>query len=252
MVKRDQLLVFGGGKFGVKILENFQASHQVIVVDETSNCQASKEIQDHFQANKLHDIFKRIHTSPEPIFIEGNIETVISLWQKIQPAYLIPVVPIHVMHFFLKKYLKQYVKEIDINEAQVPPILSKPKELYIFQADPSNVYLSYADKDQICPDNCMGPADYCPFHKKPKPITVTDFCKESFPSSFHFNFESAQLAPGIGGLPNQLIFTQTERLMESCSTLHEATELTLLISTTCNCHGVISAFSVKKRSAPST
>ena len=133
-----------------------------------------------------------------------------------------------------------------IEEANSDLILS-------YNLDQGLVYLSYCKIDEICPDNCVGPENYCPNFKREKPITITKYFQNYYQLTNHFRFledksltviivgESYQLMGGLGGLKGEEIYNSLKKLEKLLDTSTNR-NYKLIIATTCNCHGVINFY----------
>ncbi|MHA1674880.1 MAG: hypothetical protein ACTSYI_14790 [Promethearchaeota archaeon] len=249
MDPKELWLIFGGGKFGAKILKTFQSTTQIIIVDQDPQCEAAHQLSKDqiypvsLDAENIVRIIKKTQTS---LFFVGELPLVFSLWKALNPIYLIPMVPLHVMKEFGQIMIREQYHEISVSPGIIPTLNDHPTELNIMSPDYHTTYLSYAKFDEICPDNCLGKPGYCHYHKRNKPITVTDFVKENLRSQNHFNFESIQLAAGIGGIPKEQIDHFLSQIKDRLGDFNNYNSMTMLISTTCNCHGVISAIQLDK------
>ena len=143
--------------------------------------------------------------------------------------------------------IREQYSEISVRSGIISALNDHPTELNIMSPNDHTKYLSYAKFDETCPDNCLGKSGYCHYHRRNKPITVTDFVKENIRLQNHFNFESIQLAAGIGGIHKEQIQHFLSQLKGLIVNPTNCTSKTILISTTCNCHGVISAIKLDKK-----
>ena len=115
------------------------------------------------------------------------------------------------------------------------------------------VYLSHARIDEICPDNCAGPLNYCPNFKRDKEITITQYLKNLYDSTeiikienndtvnITIIIESQQLKAGLGGLKGRDINLILKELKNNIE-LFKTQKCNAIIATTCNCHGVINFY----------
>ncbi len=244
MDTKELWLVFGGGKFGAKILKTFQSTAQIIIIDQDPQCEAAHQLskgQINPSNQDTESILKLIKSTQKSLFFVGGLPLVVSLWKALHPIYLIPMVPLHVMKEFGQIMIHEQYPEISVRSGIISAFIDHPTELNIMSPDDHTKYLSYAKFDETCPDNCLGKPGYCHYHKRNKPITVTEFVRENLRSQNHFNFESIQLAAGIGGIPKEQIHHFLSHLKVLLGNFTNYDSRTILISTTCNCHGVISA-----------
>jgi len=110
------------------------------------------------------------------------------------------------------------------------------------------ILLSWANNDEICPPTCHAPLDYCPHHNRDKPQTITEISQAiNIPDLGNFTIESHQVQPGLGiidGLELKRIIVDCFR--EIFKKIESNLDSMFFLSTTCNCHGVLNVFSVKK------
>ncbi len=249
------LLVYGGGKFGTIVFQKFHSTHRLLIIDNDRECAAAQLPIPKIIEKNLKVQTAQIMQTKDSCFILGDIETVVYLLDKISIDFLIPVAPIHIMKEILVSHFIQQFPSLLISEDVELALPSDliPPELQIFSNSPQTLYLSYAKWEERCPDNCPGPTGYCRIHKRLKPISVTDLCNTAWPGPFTFIFESWQLSPGIGGIPissiqkhfNRLKHAGTE-IINSFSELNVSNR-TIIIGTTCNCHGVVSAIKISNK-----
>ena len=150
--------------------------------------------------------------------------------------YIIPSVPFHLAFEFILSQFKPWGGK----RIKVPflpglpnPIIGKTGDLYTSLAD------------FLCPEDCSEPAQYCTITKqrRSKPLyRILEDVKENFGSNV---IRSRQLAPGVGGYSLETLLDLFEKIKKRM-----APHRTILISTSCRCHGVTSAlsFSPSKKS----
>jgi len=156
------------------------------------------------------------------------------------PNYIVPTAPIHVILEVIKVFINQEFPNISLSPIKTLSSFQKPDEMFIFSFDKSEIYLSYASWDEKCPDNCPSPLDYCPFHKRKKPITISEFLEQQLVKNKYFGFKSTQIGPGYGGIEGKLIKNQLEKLFNFIERNSNDFPVEILVGTTCNCHGVLS------------
>jgi len=217
------------------------------IIDNDANCLLAKE----YPKMKIEEAHKIILLDSSQIqseqeqknvyFIEGDIKTVYELLKLKTPNYLIPTAPIHVIFEIIKVFINSNFPNINLTPIKPRSSFKKPEEMFVFSFDNPEIYLSYAGWDEKCPDNCPSPLDYCPFHKRSKPITVSDFLEQQLAKSNYFGFKSTQIGPGYGGIEGNLIKMQLDKLSNFIKRNLNNDPMEILIGTTCNCHGVLSA-----------
>ena len=121
-----------------------------------------------------------------------------------------------------------------------------PENLNVVNQNFKSFYYSYATFDEVCPEDCPGPVGYCPNFLRKKPITVSDFVKTLFSfSTSEYQpvfFESTQIIPGLGGIESCNLKDGLEKIMQTLQNPKLVKKI--IISTTCNCHGVSSVYTL--------
>ncbi len=250
-------IIYGGGAFGVSAMKALHPKYHLIVIDTDPNC----EIGQKFPHSTLSEIFSRLSemVMEEPTseddslppansvyFMVGGIQELETILRVYLPKYFIPVAPIHVMKELFKSIMKK--THPNCNFSPVKPRIEQelPENLNDFSYSDS-LYLSYAKWDEICPDNCPAPLDYCPFHKKVKPIPVSKFIQLEFSESLSILYESLQLSAGLGGIEGSIIFAPYGVIEQAIQKLQDHDSIILTIATGCRCHGVIDGLKIEKR-----
>ncbi|MBD3215406.1 MAG: hypothetical protein GF311_22545 [Candidatus Lokiarchaeota archaeon] len=247
------LLIAGGGKFGQKAVEYAQKlNYKTLLIDKNPDCFASTRIQTTF--NKVDTLLRDFenYTTGDMIFLNDNVSTINKLLLNIQFEYIIPVVPIHLTAVIIKKYFNSLDIKVHPNPKCVEKYTSKinPELLLDSVKDSATIYLSYAKRDEICPENCSGPPNFCPNFDREKPITITNYLTKLFnvPEQIRFSkdekkvyflIKSYQLKAGLGGLKGEDI-TKVFKVINDNSAYFKKDYYDIIISTSCNCHGVIS------------
>jgi len=243
----DYNIIFGGGKFGAHFIKTMEDPILSFIIDNDENCLLANE----YPKMKIEEAHKIIllgtikiqseHGQNKVFFIEGNIKTVYELLKIKTPNYLVPTAPIHVIFEIIKIFISNNFPNINLIPIKPRSSFKKPEEMFIFSFDNSEIYLSYAGWDELCPDNCPSPLDYCPFHKRKKPITISDFLEQQLAKNNYFGFKSTQIGPGYGGIEGKLIKNQLDKLSNFIEHNSNNLPMEILIGTSCNCHGVLSA-----------
>ncbi len=242
----DYNIIFGGGKFGSQFIESMEDPILSFIIDNDTNCLLAKK----YPKMKIEDAHKTIsksnienqskHEQNKIFFIEGNLTTVYDFFKMKTPNYLVPTAPIHVIFELIKVFINKKFPNINLTQIKPNSSFQKPDEMFLFSFDNPEVYLSYAGWDEKCPDNCPSPLEYCPFHKRKKPITVSDFLEQQLEKNYYFGFKSTQIGPGYGGIEGKLIKKQLDKLSNFIKQNSNKFPIEILVGTTCNCHGVLS------------
>ncbi len=243
----DYNIIFGGGKFGAQFIKTMEDPILSFIIDNDANCLLANEypkmkIEEAHKIILLNNIeIKSEHGQNKVFFIEGNIKTVYELLKIKTPNYLVPTAPIHVIFEIINIFIINNFPNINLTPVKPRSSFKRPEEMFIFSFDNPEIYLSYAGWDEICPDNCPSPLDYCPFHKRKKPITISDFLEQQLAKNNYFGFKSTQIGPGYGGIEGKLIKNQLDKLSNFIEHNSNNLPMEILIGTSCNCHGVLSA-----------
>lgn len=252
------LLIAGGGKFGKRAI-NFakKLNYNTILIDKDPNCYASSLISKKY--NDLDSLLRDFHNenSTEIIFLNEDIGIIYDLLLNIKFEYIIPVVPIHLTALIIKLCFNSFNCSLTPNSSIIESYKKRIKpELYLHDNMESGVvYLSYAKKDEICPEDCPGPPNFCPTFEREKPITVINYVKELFnvknnitisinENTAKFLIESYQLMAGLGGVKGNDIYELITSIQEK-EEYFQSKLFDIVVATSCNCHGVISFFENK-------
>ena len=251
------LLIAGGGKFGKKEMEFAKdREYHTIIIDNNPKCLASKYVHGTF--NKFEDLLKVYHNSAEPklFLLLNNISVInkILLETEIQFEYVIPVVPIHLTALIIKRVLKEDTYELIPDEDLCSKSVHDLENNIMLNhnCEKGVVYLSYAKRDETCPDDCPGPKKYCPNFDREKPITITKYVRKFYNVSNTFNLlkqegrlviniHSFQLKPGLGGIKGDDLYMILSKLSKNLENIRKS-RIKFIIATTCNCHGVLNYF----------
>lgn len=250
------LIIGGGGKFGKKALGFAKKNdYKTILIDKDPNCFTAKYANVNFK--KVDDLILEMkNVKPGDIyFLNQDISTIYELINKINPEYVVPVVPIHLLFLIINSFLTSNNIKMIPNENLTKTFINKANpELILNRVDKKGIiFLSYAKIEEICPDNCSGPPDYCPNFKRDKPIPITKYIKNFYHVengikiqnnkiySFIIILESYQLMPGLGGLKGKEINSVLEELTKKLDILSNK-KFNLIVGTTCNCHGVVNYY----------
>ncbi len=258
-MRKTNLLVVGGGKFGLRAIKFAKKrSYNTILIDKNPNCLAGNFIETKFREfYALLDYFNK-HQNREIVFFESDISIINKILYEIEFSWIIPVVPIHLIALIVKNFMisNNIQLLLDNITSKVYSEKIKPDILLTSPVQEGILYLSYAKEDEVCPEDCPGPPDYCPSFKREKPITITEYLKKVFDISDSFNLlknkkkliillHSYQLMPGLGGLKGQEIYSIYNQLENNLIFLKN-NQFNLIVATTCNCHGVINFYKSRK------
>jgi hypothetical protein len=251
------LIIAGGGKFGKKALDyGIENKYKIILIDNDPNCFCSEFSTQNF--DKIDSFYLEIEKiEPGQVFLLiHDISIIYELIVKFPPEYIIPVIPIHLSALIIKDFLyeKTNFKFKSDENSTIEFVNNVNKNILLtYNKEQGVAYFSYAKIEEICPDNCFGPENYCPNFNREKPITITQYVKNYFNLKNGFKieiddfysiilvYESTQLMPGLGGLSGE-DFIKSFKLLEKNLDNISKQNFSLIIATTCNCHGVINFY----------
>ena len=245
-------IIFGGGKFGEKFIKNTKDPILSLIIDTDPSCLLAKQypkidIDEFIKMITLNNSFHCSDYGKDNIFFYvGDIRTAYKLISTKIPKFLVPTAPIHIIFEVIRIFIKEKFPDLKIKQFKPKFSFQKPDEMFIFSFDKYEIYFSYADWDEICPDNCPSPLGYCPFHKRNKPITISDFLEQQLSKSNYFGFKSTQIGAGYGGIDGNLIKNQLDNLFNFIKQNSNHFQIEILIGTSCNCHGVLSGLKIIK------
>ncbi len=251
------LIIAGGGKFGKKALDfGIKNGYKIIIIDNNPKCFCSDYATRKFEkVDNFYSKMEKIETG-EVFLLIHDISIINELLVKVKPEYVIPVIPIHLSALIIEIFLRE---EANINlksdeDLTIKFANSVSEELLLTHSLEQGVaYLSHAKIDEVCPDNCFGPENYCPNFNREKSLTITRYLKNYYKVYNNFIIleenipriiiiiESHQLSPGLGGLKVEDINHILKNLEEKLDIISNE-EFNLIIATTCNCHGVVNFF----------
>lgn len=262
-------LVLGGGKIGSDFARYAKEKSfpfvVIIDVDESAKATNSSVSVDR---EELFSLIKDFHKS-KPIshsvyFHCMDVRNVPDILKIGIPEFIIPAVPTHAVvnmaiDMFGSVSSGNLISAVQIDEndekmiAYFNDILSLlPENIVVFSSLKDGVVMfSYAKMGEICPDNCMGPAEYCYNFKREKPETITAYARKLLPSYRGWVFESCQMKPGIGGIRGIDFKEHMLSLMEHVKSVNEKRDScsiedrVFFIATTCNCHGILNLLEVR-------
>ena len=214
----NHIWIIGAGKFGLKAVDALIRHFlevRLTLVDEKLDKSESTD-------------FSGVHE----LVLDDGIGFIFEQLNRSElPDWIVPAIPVHVAYEWVVRSLKN---SYPIKQIKVPKTVVELLPNPIFGSNGS-VYTSNADF--MCPDDCMEPEGICTCTGKPRPRILHEFLSEINLCQFRsFVVQSRQLAPGVGG------FTPKE-LFETLSQIRSS-EIPVLLSTACKCHGVMNAFEV--------
>jgi hypothetical protein len=247
------LLVIGGGKFGHKAVQyGLNNNYKVLFIDSDPACMASRLATKTYL--RLPDFLENITEMKEhdAWLLLGGMEVVYEVLLRISPNYIIPVVPIHVLSELFQllmneRFSRKLEPEQDYAQRFVQTI---NQEIMLYHdTDHAIVYLSHAKSDEICPDNCFGPENYCPTFHREKLFSISSYLKDYFECKNSYTIrdekretlillESYQITGGIGGLKGEEVKHIISSIRKDASNFVK-NNFRIIIATSCNCHGVI-------------
>jgi hypothetical protein len=216
----ESVWILGAGKFGQKAVEAVRRKDpktEVTVIEKNANvCRQTA------------------HSSYEIICMDGVEFLTKNLKDPDTPDWIIPVVPIHVAFEWIKAKISA---DHQIKKLTVPEQLaaSLPNT---WKGENDRLYISNADF--VCPEDCPQPEELCTFTGEPRPCKLY----QKLESLQHADFQSIvirswQLSPGVGGYRPIDMFNALNKVLLS--------KKSILLSTACDCHGVMDAFKILRQ-----
>lgn len=215
-----RILILGAGSFGMRALK------QLGVLESTSALTIVEKRRYICMSLNLQDI--------DSVCGDGIEYLIEYLKSPDDYDWIVPAIPVHVAFEWVKRKLP---------ETKTVKMLSVPENIRqrlpnLMYADDRGVYMSNADF--LCPVNCSEPDDACSYTGKPRPrILFRELASIRLKGFRSIVVQSKQLAPGIGGYQSQALFRALRLTRES--------NVPVLLSTACKCHGVMHAFKVTSR-----
>ncbi|MFO8019645.1 MAG: hypothetical protein R6U96_13545 [Promethearchaeia archaeon] len=252
---QNTIFIVGGGKFGKKAVQFAkQENYNIIIIDKDPNCYAVQFAE--LIIKDIHGLEQNIPKLEKGkiLFFQGNVTENMAILNSLNPEYIIPVAPVHFLAELILDYLARESIDVNSDGKRVTQIIQDIKPDILLDSVDSKgvVYLSYAKKDEVCPDNCSAPPDYCPHLKREKPNTITNYLLKFFNAQKGFDLqkqkreikiivESTQLRGGLGGIPGSVVQSILTKLEQNFRWMKQK-NFKLLIATSCNCHGVINFY----------
>ncbi|MDG6242806.1 MAG: hypothetical protein QCH31_00230 [Methanolobus sp.] len=261
-------LVLGGGKIGTDFARYAKERSfpfvVIIDIDEKAEASGISAVVGRERLLGLISDYRESGYSPEEVYFHCmDVRDITEILDAGIPEFIIPAVPTHaVVNMAIDMLdtiaskpliLSSHIDEQDAGlNTYFSTILSGiPRDLVVFSsASDGVIMLSYARKGEICPDNCMGPENYCYSFKREKPETITADVRKLLFSHRGFVFESCQMKPGIGGIKGEDFKEHMLSIMGYVKAVnekrdkHSAEDRFFFIATTCNCHGIMNLLEV--------
>lgn len=213
---RKMDIIIGGGKYGCYAIEYLRRKKgSFVVVDTDTNCLAAKK----FRLKPSECI-----SAEGEFFIHGGLQKALELVEELNPEYVFPTAPVHIAADLveIKFKLKPW------NEA-INAILPKLPEVVVLHTGGGKLIVSF-NRDHNCVDKCTMP-EVCPSSQIKKPCTMTDLIRFASPEAFILI--SYSMAPGMGALKGSELVALFNWVK---------TRKSFIVATTCDCHGVVSAY----------
>ena len=207
--QRD-ILVIGGGRFGRLALERLSGRVATVVEPEPDSglrALAAQQGVELVQADGA-DFLAPVLVGDEP------------------PQWVVPALPIHLLHkWLLHELTPQGAHAVEVPAVVLPAVAS------VFKGEGGQFYLSLADF--LCPDDCPEPPKLCTMTGKPRGEPLYERLNKMNPSAWNVAvLRSRQLAPGVGGcIPSEMLDIK-RRIQELGGAW--------LVATSCRCHAVVS------------
>lgn len=148
------------------------------------------------------------------------------------PEWIIPVIPVHIVHAWIRLRLLPDISLVPVN---IPEYVleSLPN---VFSGNTGQIFVSNASF--LCPENCSEPRDLCAHTRMPRKQSLYQAIADLSCNGFlNIVLQSEQLAPGIGGIRPVALFNALVAVRQFPESI--------LLSTACRCHGVVQAFRKK-------
>jgi len=216
------ILVMGAGRFGQKAIRHFQThvpNACLTVVDRDGDRLSP------FGGTSIHRVCSDAVAYLNQVLPDLDISN----------DWIIPAVPIHLAFEWM---LQEVGKEYRIVPIAFPEdILQElPNRFY---GPFGTVYTSIADFR--CPDGCPAPESHCTYTGLPRPLTMDRYLQTIGGRSYRsIVVQSVQIGPGVGGYHPQALLSARDGILE-------AVPRSVLLTTACRCHAVVSALWIARQ-----
>ena len=210
----EEIWIIGLGQFGSiafqRLSETAPKRHFVLV----------DPVEENLQRHKGPNTTLRI--SDGLVFLDGHLK------KGRRPDWIIPALPVHLAAEWIMLHLgADRLKRISL-PSLIDSLVPNP-----IRGSDGNLHVSHADFR--CPDDCDEPQEVCTITRKKRNQNMFELLGELDIKPFKaLNIQSCQLGPGIGGYRPGQLFELMENVNQS--------QGSILVSTACRCHGVITGF----------
>ncbi len=147
---------------------------------------------------------------------------------------VIPAIPLHLTFEWLKGLLED---KRTVHQAPVPEKIRSILP-HTWQGSEGSLLVSYADFR--CPDDCPEPEEYCTVTGKRRGPPLYDLLGGLAVAGYRVHVtQSRQIAPGMGGY-------RVRDMARFFSEVKKSGNGRWLLGTACKCHGIITAFEIRK------
>jgi len=210
-----RIWVIGGGRFGRKAVSRFLQEGNRIDITVVE------------QDQQLCSWFKLL---PVSCFQQDGVQFLTErLRQGIFPDWIIPMVPIHLAFEWIKQMLFRELELVSLTASE-NIVKQFPNTI---KGDKGRFFTSLADF--LCPEDCPALDHICTVRKKARPYLLYQKIETEKIDGFStIVIQSQQILPGIGGYRPEDLYHALDFVKTS--------EGPILLSTACNCHGVVDLF----------
>jgi hypothetical protein len=213
-------IIIGGGRYGSDAVEFLRKKDRdFVLVDTNPECLAAKRC-----GLKLSEKVKKTGEC----FIRGDLATSLQLITELKPEYVFPTAPIHIV-----AELAKIKFDLEPWEEAINQILPRLPQSVVLNVGRGNLVVSY-NRDKDCQQKCGAP-EVCPVTKIRKPCTMDRLMRFACPEGFHLI--SYLMSPGMGALKGN-------EILEFFDSAEKKDQF--VVATTCDCHGVFTAFKKAK------
>ena len=210
----NRYLVVGCGHFGRLAVEKLlrkDPSSKIRVVDRNRKA------------------LEKISTLPVESHIGEGVSFLHRFLSEDREAYIVPAVPFHLVFEFILSRLHG----AGWKRCKVPPLSGLPP---LMTGKTGDLYVSIANF--TCPEDCPEPSRYCTVTGKRRSKPLYQLLRDLRGSFQSKVIRSEQLGLGVGGFKAKRVWDLLEEIEKK-----KTPGQSILISTACRCHGVISALS---------
>ncbi|MBD3187455.1 hypothetical protein GF325_11540 [Candidatus Bathyarchaeota archaeon] len=245
-------IIAGGGKFGLNIAWFFlKRGYKILIVDPRENPVVASIISTQVTLEHLLDGVGFINNDAIHVIaaVEDIFPRVFDLGLHFE--WLAPAAPVNVMAKITMNMLQDSwdIRVDNSNLRQIASCIEKRDEYWtgVFP-ETGLLVMSKAFPGEQCPSTCMGQQSTCA-HDRPIATEllhsrVIGCIERLLPKAASVILESRQLGPGIGAIKWKDLVCSWNLLKR----LNQAplAEIKLIAGSSCNCHGVITAFTVSQ------